>query len=378
MIYLDNAATSWPKPPEVIAAMQTFLEEAGGNPGRSGHRRSVASQRVVGEAQARVAKLLGDVAVERVAFFLNGTDALNAGIKGVLRPGDHAIFTAAEHNSVRRPLHGLKVRDDVTLTEVPVSPGGFVDPDDVRRALMPKTRLVACVHVSNVTGAVQPITDIGRITREHGAFLLVDAAQSVGVLDVHPETMNTDLVAFPGHKALMGPMGTGVLYVGPRVEVQPWREGGTGSESNDPSHPATMPTRLEAGTPNAIGLAGLGAALKLVRPAETWAHEQALLAKMRDGLSAVSGMTLHTPDVVGRQAGVLSLTINGFDPLDVAGILDDSFDIAVRAGLHCAPGMHRAIGTWPAGTVRASLSRYSSESDVDGFISAVRRIADSA
>lgn len=378
MIYLDHAATSWPKPPEVLAAMQRFFEEAGGNPGRGGHRRAIESLRILDDARLQTARLLGGVAPERIAFFLNGTDALNAAIKGMLRPTDHAVFTAAEHNSVRRPLRGLQARQDVALTEIPVGSDGLVDPDDIRRALRPETKLVACIQVSNVTGAIQPIADIGRIVREHDALLLVDAAQSAGVLDIHPESLCADLIAFPGHKALMGPPGTGVLYSGPRAHLTAWREGGTGSESDEPLQPTQMPIHLEAGTPNTVGLAGLGAAMKLVRPETTLAHERKLLSRMRDGLSAVRRVRLHAPTAVERQIGALSLTIEGLDPLDIAAILEESFDIAVRAGLHCAPGMHRAIGTWPAGTVRASLSRLTTESEVDAFVAAIAQVAASA
>lgn len=415
MIYLDHAATSWPKPAAVMEAMRAFFDDAGGNPGRAGHRRALASQGVIETLRIKLARRLGGVDPQRVIFTLNGTDALNIAIKSTLRPGDHAITTQAEHNSVRRPLHGLARRGVITLTSVRVDGAGFIDPDDVRRALTPKTRLVACLHVSNVTGTVQPVADIGAIVREHGeARLLVDAAQSAGLLDVSPAALNADLVAFPGHKALFGPPGTGVLLVGPRAKLEPFREGGTGTDSENPLQPEDLPTRLEAGTPNTVGLAGLSAAVDLLdtpaaldslnlptapgpiapppspglldSPAlpglhaahSAFAHEQRLLSRLIEKLAGHDRLRLHGPLDVRRQVGVLSMSIKGMDPQDAAAILDDSFDIATRPGLHCAPDMHRALGTHPEGTLRASLARCTTEAEIDAFAAAVIQIAESA
>ncbi len=415
MIYLDHAATSWPKPAAVLEAMRAFFDDAGGNPGRAGHRRALASQGVIETLRIKLARKIGGVEPQRVVFALNGTDALNIAIKGALRPGDHVVTTQAEHNSVRRPLHGLAQRGVITLTTVRVDGAGFIDPDDVRRALTPKTRLVACLHVSNVTGTVQPIREIGAIVREHGdALLLADAAQSAGLLDVSPAALKADLVAFPGHKAIFGPPGTGVLLVGPRAELHPFREGGTGTDSENPLQPEDLPTRLEAGTPNTVGLAGLSAAVDLLdqpaTPAQhhpptapglldspasrdmhdppaaldlhdasaALAHEQRLLRRLIEKLAAHDRIRLHGPLDMRRQVGVLSMSIQGMDPQDAAAILDDSFDIATRPGLHCAPDMHRALGTHPAGTLRASLARCTTEAEIDAFAAAVVRIAESA
>ncbi|MCC7294085.1 MAG: aminotransferase class V-fold PLP-dependent enzyme [Phycisphaerales bacterium] len=378
MIYLDHAATSWPKPAAVTRAMQAFLDEAGGNPGRAGHRRARASQALIETLRIKLARRIGGVEPQGVVFTLNGTDALNIAIKGALRPGDHVVTTQAEHNSVRRPLHGLARRGVIALTTVRADGEGFIDPDDVRRALTPKTRLVACLHVSNVTGTVQPIGDVGAIIREHGdALLLVDAAQSAGLLDVSPAALNADLVAFPGHKAIFGPPGTGVLLVGPRAELEPFREGGTGTDSENPLQPEDLPTRLEAGTPNTVGLAGLSAALDLLDPPSALAHEQRLLRRLIDQLAGHERIRLYGPLDGRRQVGVLSMNLAGTDPQDAAAILDDSFDIAVRPGLHCAPDMHRALGTHAAGALRASLASCTTEAQIDAFVAAVVRIAES-
>ncbi|MCG3132106.1 MAG: Cysteine desulfurase SufS [Phycisphaerae bacterium] len=308
-------------------------------------------------------------------FTLNGTDALNLAIKGAARPGDHVVYTAADHNSVRRPVHALTLRGVVTSTCVSVDGAGVVDPDEVRRAITRRTRLVALPHASNVTGAIQPVRDVIRAAHEHDALVLLDAAQTAGVLDLDPSDPGADLVAFPGHKALRGPTGVGVLYVGSRAELQPLREGGTGAESDSPLPPEALPARLEAGTPNTVGIAGLSAALDGVRPEAALAHERALLRRLVACLDQTRGIHVLGPADVERRVGVLSLTIEGIDPQDAAAILDESFDIAVRAGLHCAPNLHRALGTYPAGALRASFGVSNTEAEVDALAEALKQIA---
>lgn len=374
-MYFDHAATSWPKPPEVLAAMQACLERAGGNPGRSGHRAAVEAHRTLREARRKVAGLLGGVDPDRVVFTLNGTDALNLAIKGAVRPGDHVVYTAADHNSVHRPVHALMLRGVITSTCVDVDGDGVVDPDEVRRAITGRTRLVALPHASNVTGVIQPARDVIRAVHEHDALVLLDAAQTAGVLDLKVGEISADLVAFPGHKALRGPTGTGILYVGPRADLQPLREGGTGGESDSPLQPEALPTRMEAGTPNTVGIAGLSAALDVVRPETALAHERALLRRLVSRLDEARGMRVLGPADVERRVGVLSLTIEGVDPQDAAAILDESFDIAVRAGLHCAPNLHRALGTYPSGTLRVSFGVSNTEAEVDALAEALKQIA---
>ncbi len=374
-IYLDNAATSWPKPPQVMAAMHRFYEQAGGSPGRAGHARAVATYEIVHGVRVKLARLLGVDEPERMIHTLNGTDALNMAIKGVVRPGDHVIATAADHNSIRRPLNAMARDGMIDLTIAPVDAVGFVDPDDIRTAITPKTRLISCLHAGNVVGAIQPAEQIGRIAREHDCIFLLDAAQSIGVLDVNVPALFADLVAFPCHKSLLGPGGTGALYVGPRVLIKPWREGGTGADSESPTQPTEFPTWLEAGSPNTVGIAGLSAALDVADPVATLMHERKLVARLWRGLDGDDRFVLYGSTDLDRRVGVVSVNIVGMPPVDAAAALDRSFGIASRPGLHCAPLMHRAIGTHPEGTVRFSLGRYTTASEIDQLLDALQEIA---
>ncbi|MCP4589750.1 MAG: aminotransferase class V-fold PLP-dependent enzyme [bacterium] len=375
MIYLDNASTTWPKPPEVLAAMTRFQEQNGANPGRGAYRMAMAASDQLRAVRAKITRLFDADAPERTILCLNCTDALNIAIKGVLREGDHVVTTAAEHNAVLRPLRAMADRGFVDVTWLDTDGRGYVDPQAVAQAITPSTRLVAVTHASNVTGSIQPIETIGRIVREHDALFLVDAAQTAGVVDVSVKQMNIDLLAAPGHKALLGPMGTGVLCVGERVDPSPWREGGTGGDSAHPVQPPEYPYILEAGTPNAIGFAGLGAALDVITPAETLAHEQRLLARLIDGLADTPGVAIAGDPDPTRRVGTLSLTIASMAVDEAGAVLDESFDIAVRAGLHCAPLMHKLLGTFPAGTVRVSPGRYTTVEEIDRTVEAINKLA---
>lgn len=375
MIYLDNASTSWPKPPRVVEEMARFLREDAGSPGRAGHRMALAAERVVGDVRSKLARLIHAESPERIALCLNGTDALNMSIKGVLREGDHVICTVLDHNSVSRPLEAMAQAGVITLTRLPIGGDGCVDPDALRGAIQPTTRLVICVHASNVTGVIQPIGEIGRIVRERDLLFLVDAAQTIGVVDIDVAKMAIDLLAFPGHKALLGPTGTGALYVAPRVGLRPWREGGTGADSIAPTQPTDYPTRLEAGTPNTVGLAGLSAALEELNPRMTLAHERTVLLGLVEGVADHRRIQTIGTTSAGRGVGVVSLNIQGVSPTDVAAILDSSFGIAVRAGLHCAPHAHRVLGTFPEGTVRISPGWATTTEEIDLLVTALREIA---
>ncbi|MBI4578281.1 MAG: aminotransferase class V-fold PLP-dependent enzyme [Planctomycetes bacterium] len=377
-IYLDNAATSWPKPPAVEQEMRRFLAEDAGNPGRSAHRMALAAERMIDQLRVRLARMFDAETAARLVFTLNATDALNMAIKGVLRPGDHAVTTALEHNSVSRPLHALADQGVIILTRVPMTGGGFVDPDAVAAAITPATRLIVCTHCSNVIGTIQPIADIGRIARRHDVVFLVDAAQSAGLLPISMREMCVDLLAIPGHKALLGPTGTGALLVGSRVDPRPWREGGTGGDSASPVQPPEYPHRLEGGTPNTVGLAGLAAALDEIErrsPSAILAHERALARRLVEELRDDRRFHLLGPDDADRRTGVVSFTMNGLGPQETAAILDESFDIAVRAGLHCAPYIHAALGTRPDGAVRVSPGPFNSTDDIARLIDALRAIA---
>jgi cysteine desulfurase family protein len=385
MIYLDNAATSFPKPPNVHEGALRFLQSLGANPGRSGHKMATGANRMIEETRLELARLFnaGDTP-ERMIFTMNCTDGLNIAIKGLVhalaakeRP-IHAITSHLEHNSVSRPLHQLERDGLITLSKVPNSAEGFISPEDVAAAFTPATKLVALTHCSNVIGTVQPIAEIGRLVRERGSFFLVDAAQTAGVEPIDVKEAQIDLLAFPGHKALFGYPGTGGLYVSPRVELLPWREGGTGGDSKHPVQPSEFPHRLEGGTHNTIGIASLKEGLVFIHKTgrlRIHEHERVLGARLIEGLRAIPKVTIYGPANTRERVSTISFGIEGYPSQDVGAILDDSFDIAVRCGLHCAPYCHQKLGTYPDGTVRASIGYFNTEADVDALIEAVKQIA---
>ena len=380
MIYLDNAATSWPKPEPVYETLGSFLREAGANPGRSGHRMAVRAAAAVEGTRAALARLFGVDDPRRVIFAANATDALNLAIKGILSAGDHVVTTVMEHNSVRRPLRALEVIG-VSTTKVPADAEGFVTPDAVRAALQPNTRLVAITHASNVNGAIQPIAEIAEVLADHGAFLLVDAAQTAGTLPFTLDEIGADLLAFPGHKGLMGPPGTGGLILGPRVEIDdltPVREGGTGGNSEEDFQPRSLPARYEAGTVNTVGIAALGAALEVIAEtgvAAIGAHEREMTTRLIEGLREIPGVRVLSPSDPERRVAVVSITVDGWEPTDFGAALDDAFQIACRTGLHCAPEACQALGAFPGGTVRFSPGFFTTVDEIDRTIEAVRELA---
>ena len=363
-IYLDNAATSYPKPEEVYRGIEAFVRASGANPGRGGHRRAVEAEAMINDTRRLLARLFHAPRPERIVFGHNATDGLNMAIKGVLRPGDHAITSVLEHNSVSRPLNQLEKEGVITLDRLPATAEHLIDPDQVARAFRPNTRLVALTHASNVTGTIQPIGAIGRIARGRGVLFLVDAAQSAGVVPIDMEADAIDLLAFTGHKGLLGPTGTGGLVVGERAEVRPWREGGTGGDSTRPVQPEEFPHRLEGGTPNIFGIAGLreGVRLLLERGVESvLEHERALIKTFVTALARRDRLQWYGADTVIAESqgvgrvGLVGVNVPGFAPSEVGAILDEQFDIAVRPGLHCAPYAHEHLGTFPQGTVRLSV-----------------------
>ena len=377
-VYLDNAATSFPKPPRVYERLRGYLEEFGGCPGRGSYELARQADALIEETRQLVAELFHVREPRRVVFTLNATDALNMAIKGTLRAGDHVVTTVLEHNSVARPLNRLEHRGLIRVTRVGASPDGFVDPADVRRALTDRTRLVAVLHGSNVLGSLQPIASIGRVVRERGALFLVDASQTAGAVPIDVEEACVDLLAFPGHKALLGLPGTGGLYVGPRATLAPWREGGTGVLSELPLQPDQLPYALEAGSPNVLGLAGLRESVRFIlQYGVDWirAHELSLTARLLDGLREDERFTLYGPSAPEERIAVLSVAVSGESPERVAAWLNDRYRIAVRAGLHCAPGAHRLIGTFPDGTVRISPGYFTAESDIDLCLEALKEAA---
>lgn len=378
--YLDNAATSFPKPEAVYRAMDRCAREQLANPGRSGHRRAVAAERLIDDCRGRLNRLFNGRAAERFVLTLNGTDALNMAIKGALSPGDHVVTSLLEHNSVSRPLRAMELQGIITVTKVRHDASGRIDPASVRPALTPRTKLVALTHASNVLGTIQPIAEIGRIVREHGALLLVDAAQTAGVLPIDIQADHIDLLAAPAHKGLLGPPGTGFLFVGPRTDLRPWREGGTGGDSLRETQPAELPYRLEGGTPNLIGAAGLSAGIDYLRERgldDVRAHEAALISRLRLRLGDF-GCEVYGPEQPDRRVGVVAFRSDKLPAAELAAALDSAFDIAVRPGLHCAPYVHQSLGTLPDGLVRASVGPFNSEADVDLLARAVAEILSAA
>lgn len=377
MIYLDNAATSYPKPPEVIAAVTAFLTEVGVGTGRGSGRQSLAADRMVYEARERVAALLRVADSSRIVFTGSATEALNLAVAGLLRPGDHVVTSTMEHNALVRPLHRA-ARNGVSLTKVSPLRDGCVDPRHLAAALRPETRLVALSHCSNVTGVIQPAAEIGALARSRGITFLLDAAQSAGHVPLDVTELSADLLAAPGHKGLLGPQGTGFLYLAPGLELEPLLVGGTGGASSDPDQPRSCPERYESGTPNTPGIAGLSAGVaELLRRgvATIRRHEQELTRQLLDGLRPIPGVAIHGPADPERQVGVISLTLAGRDPAEVGFRLDREFDIVVRVGLHCAPDAHRTIGTFPGGTIRVSPGPATTAAEIDAFLRALRAIA---
>lgn len=378
MIYLDNAATSAVKPQTVYEASDNALRYASGNPGRSGHRLSLKAGRIVGQARLALSRLFHTESAESIAFASNATDALNTAILGLVRPGDHVITSSIEHNSVARPLEYLRSLG-AEVTKLPVSVDDGVDPDELKRAFTGRTRLVVINHISNVTGTVNPVSEIGRICRAEGIPFLADASQSAGAFPVDVQEMNIDLLAFPGHKSLLGPQGTGGLYVRTGLELSPLKRGGTGSRSEELVQPDLMPDRLESGTLNVPGIAGLGAAAEFILETGAGtihARERKLSDMLKRELSAIPGVTVYAPSEGKEQGSVLSFNIEGMEPQEAAEILDQEFDIAVRAGLHCSPDAHRCTGTLDSGgTVRVSPGYYTTEEETVTFLKAVKEIA---
>jgi cysteine desulfurase family protein len=375
-IYLDNAATSFPKPETVYRAVEHALREIGAGPGRGSYRQGLAASRLVFEAREAIAGLFGIDNSARVIFTHSATESLNLAVKGLLMPGDHVVSTTMEHNSLVRPLHQAG-QSGVEVTWVAGDKSGMVDNRQIGAAIRGNTRLVAISHCSNVTGAIQPIEEIGALARRAGVLLLVDAAQSAGAIQIDVNGMNIDLLAVPGHKGLFGPQGTGFLFISEGVELRPLLVGGTGGFSASVEMPDTLPERFESGTLNTPGIAGLKAGVEFVRStgvAAIRAKEILLVSQLLEGLEAIPGIVPYGPGPAGMRGGVVSFTVAGRDPAEIGFRLDNEYDIAVRVGLHCAPSAHRTVGTYPGGTVRVSPGYFNSGREIEVFLRALRSI----
>lgn len=374
MIYLDNAATSFPKPEAVYRAMDAFARSHLANPGRAGHKMALAAERALDDCRHLLNQLFHGEAPERFVFTLNCTDALNMAFKGVLREGDHVVTTDLEHNSVSRPLRAMELAGKIGLTRVKADGGGTIDPAAIKKALTPKTRMIALTHASNVLGTIQPVAEAGRIARQHDALLLVDAAQTAGAVPIDIEAMHIDLLAFPGHKSLFGPTGTGALYVGSRAKVGPWREGGTGGDSASETQPKEFPYFLEGGTPNVLGVAGLTAGIRYVVDEgvdNIRRHEVELTERLWEKLLELEDIHILGHRDMNRRVGTLSFHTPTLAAAELGGILDQAFDIAIRPGLHCAPYIHKSVGSFPDGAVRVSTGPFNTAADIDTLAQAL-------
>lgn len=377
MIYLDNAATSFPKPEAVYQALDHFARRDLANPGRAGHKMALAAERALDDCRHTLNQFFHGEGPERFIFTLNCTDALNMAFKGVLKDGDHVITTDLEHNSVSRPLRAMELAGKIALTRIAAGQGGTIDPDAIKKAITPKTRLIAMTHGSNVLGTVQPIREVGEIARTKEILFLVDAAQTAGVIPIDIQAMCIDLLAFPGHKSLLGPTGTGALYVGPGAIVGAWREGGTGGDSSSETQPREYPYFLEGGTPNVLGVAGLSAGIKFVQEqglAKIHSHEVGLLERLLRRLDEMGGYEIFGHRDMSKRVGTMSIRSESLPAAEIGGILDQAFEIAIRPGLHCAPYIHRAIGTFPDGAVRVSPGPFNTNADIDTLANALAEI----
>lgn len=374
--YLDHASTSFPKPAAVWEAFERQARVVGAPAGRSSYGRATETDAAIERARIGLARFFG-APPDRVIFTLNATDALNMALKGVVTTGDHVVTSVMEHNSVLRPLSALEATG-VKVTRIGTDADGTIDPDDVRDAINSATRLVAVTHASNVTGTLQPIKEIAHVARERGVAVLVDAAQTAGTLPISLADDGIDLLAVPGHKGLLGPPGTGALLFSESVDVAPLREGGTGFRSEETTQPDGYPQRLESGSPNTPGIVGLGAAIKELESRGLDAvrsHLEHLMRRVQEGLDSIPGLRWFGPHELLRREPVYSVLLDGYSPGELATILDSSFGVETRAGLHCAPCAHQAIGTFPQGTCRLSLGAPSSETDVDAALAALEAIA---
>ena len=381
---MDNAATSFPKPRTVLDAMCSYAREVGASAGRGGYEEAMQAAALIAHCRQRLNRLFNGADSSHFIFTLNCTDALNMAIKGLIDPrgGGHAICTRIDHNSILRPLNTLAEQGWIEQTRVAVSAStGLVDPDDIRRAIRPDTKLIAITHASNVTGTVQPLREVAALAREHAVPLVVDAAQSAGHVPIDLQSDGIDLFAAPGHKALMGPLGTGFLYIRPGLEkvLRTVREGGTGSLSEEPRQPETMPDRYESGSHNAIGIAGLnaGVAWLLEQTVEhVHAHEIDLVRTFIDGVSNIDGLRYFGPQGVRDRIGVFSVRVDGYEPQELSAVLESHYGILTRSGIHCAPFAHESIGTASkGGTTRFSFGAFLTKQDVHYATNALAEIA---
>lgn len=373
MIYLDNAATSYPKPESVYRRIDHIMRHVGGNPGRSGHRMAIDASRVIFEARESAARLFHVKDASRIVFTKNVTEAINVAFKGILKSGDHVVTTSIEHNAVVKPLKRLE-GEGVEVARVKADKDGFVSPHDIEKAITKRTKVVTVVHASNVFGAVLPIAEIGKICKSRNILFMVDAAQTAGAMPINVEAENIDILAATGHKGLFGPQGTGLVYVREGIEPLPLVDGGTGEDDEL----IEIPDRLEAGTMNTPGIGGLGAGIEFLLKEgveKIRQYEEGLVRQILDDLRGIKGINIIGPLDENKRTHLVSFNIQGKDPSDIGYRLDNEFGIMVRCGLHCAPYAHKAAGTYPSGTVRVSPGYFNTAKEIGEFLKGVRKIA---
>ncbi len=375
-VYLDNAATSWPKPETVYQAVDHFMRVVGATPGRGGHRREEEAQNIADETRAALAQLFHAPDPQGVAFTLNATQAINMVLKGLLHSGDHVVTSSIEHNAMWRPLKALE-KQGVEVTAVPCAPDGTLDPADVEAALHPHTKLVAMLHASNVLGTLLPISEVGNTAHRRGSLLLVDAAQTAGAYPIDMQALGIDLLAFAGHKGTYGPHGTGGLVVRPGIELETWVEGGSGVLSRPDTMPQELPSRLEAGTQNAAGLAGLLAGVQFVLEQgvdRIRSHEMVLAGWLIERMQELPGLRVLGSQDTQHRTAVVSILVPDYSPDQLAALLDNVFGVATRAGLHCAPQAHRTAGTLECGALRFSTGYFNTVEEIDYAVDALKEV----
>lgn len=378
IVYLDNGATVFPKPDEILEGALEIYRRFGVNPGRAGYDLCMVGGSLIEETRHQMTSFFGGSAAERLCFAANASDGLNLLIQGMARPGDHVVSTVLEHNSVLRPLNHLQREGRITRDYVPCDAEGYIDPQEIARHLRDNTRMVVVNHGSNVIGTVQPLAEIGKLCQERGVYLVVDVSQTAGVIAIDVQAMGISALAFTGHKSLLAPGGVGGVYVSEGVQVESTRFGGTGVRSAYPYQLEEYPWRLEVGTPNLFGIAGLHMAQKYIQRRgleQIYHHEMALFSRLQDAVLGIEGITLHGTRKLEERLPVLSFTVDGFDPSDVSTMLDVDYGIATRSGLHCAPLIHEHLGTAPRGAVRMSVGPMSKDREIDLAIEALQSIS---
>lgn len=376
MYYLDNAATTFPKPQEVYDKIYSVMTEYGANPGRSGHKLAIKAAREIYATRDNLSRFFNVENPFNIVFTSSTTESLNIAIQGALKPGDHIITTSMEHNSVLRPIKELE-KIGVEHTIIWANKLGQIDPNKIKDAIKENTKMIATTHISNLTGTIIPIEKIAKIAKEYEIIYLVDAAQSAGVYDIDIRKIGIDLLAFPGHKSLLGPQGTGGLYIRDGLEIASLMQGGTGSDSHSLTQPTTMPDKFESGTPNTLGIIGLGEGIKFINKtgiSNIRKHEEELTEHFIREASKIDGLIMYGPKSTDLQAAVVALNFDNMDSSELAYILNEEFDIYVRPGLHCAPLAHKTIGTLEQGAVRFSFGFFNNHEDIEYSIKALNKI----